>query len=193
VIAVRSQHEITELLQAWSRGDPGALDQLVPLVYEELHRLAQHYMSQERPGHTLQTTALINEAYLRLVSAAEANWQSRTHFLAVAAQVMRRVLVDWARARRALRRGGDITPLELEKALVVAEDPGPDLVALDDALQRLASVDLRKSQVVELRFFGGLSLEETAEVLKISCATVTRDWKLAKVWLRREMESSLGA
>ena len=180
-------HEITELLQAWSRGEEGALEKLAPLVYEELHRLAQRYMARERPGHTLQTTALLNEAYLRLVGAADAGWESRTHFFAVSAQVMRRILVDWARSQQALKRGGEITRLQLEEPLAVADGRGPDLVALDDALHALAAFDARKSQVVELRFFGGLSVEETAQVLKISSDTVTRDWKLAKTWLRREM------
>ena len=180
-------HEITQLLQAWGRGEQAALDELMPLVYEALHDLAQRYMAQERSGHTLQTTALVNEAYLRLVSAADAGWESRRHFLAVSAQVMRRILVDWARSRQAMKRGGEMRPLELEEGFVVAEEPGPDLVALDDALRALAAVDARKSQVVELRFFGGLGVEETAQVLKVSSDTVTRDWKLAKRWLRREL------
>jgi RNA polymerase sigma factor (TIGR02999 family) len=190
-----SPHEVTELLQAWSGGEQGALEKLVPLVYQELHRLAERYMAQERPGHTLQTTALVNEAYLRLVDAPRVGWQSRAHFFAVSAQVMRRILVDWARSRQAMKRGGEVAPLELEEALVVAEAPGPDLVALDDALQALAAVDPRKSQVVELRFFGGLSVEETAEVLKVSSDTVTREWKLAKICLRRELtrEKASGA
>jgi RNA polymerase sigma factor (TIGR02999 family) len=157
------------------------------LVYDQLHRLAERYMAQERPGHTLQTTALVNEAYLRLVDSTQANWQNRAQFFAVCAQLMRRILVDWARARQALKRGGDVRPLDLEEALVVAEGGGPDLVALDDALKALAAVDPRKSQVVELRFFGGLGVEETAGVLKVSVETVTRDWRLAKRWLRREL------
>ena len=180
-------HQVTRLLLAWGEGKQDALGQLVPLVYEELHRLAQRYMARERPGHTLQTSALVNEAYLRLVDAAQANWQNRTHFFAVCAQVMRRILVDWARSRQAAKRGGELRPLELEEALVVAEEPGQDLVALDDALKALAELDSRKAQVVELRFFGGLSVEETAEVLKISPETVMRDWKFAKSWLRREL------
>jgi len=182
-----SVHEVTELLQAWSEGQQGALEKLVPMVYRELHRLAHRYMVQERAGHTLQTTALVNEAYLRLVDAPRVGWQSRAQFFAVSAQVMRRILVDWARSRQAMKRGGEVTPLQLEEALVVGEARGPDLVALDDALQALAAVDPRKSRVVELRFFGGLSVEETAQVLKISSDTVTRDWKLAKNWLRREL------
>ncbi|MFZ0964511.1 MAG: sigma-70 family RNA polymerase sigma factor [Terriglobia bacterium] len=182
-----SAHEITRLLQAWSEGEQSALDRLIPLVYQELHRLAHHYMTRERSGHTLQTTALLNEAYLRLVDSAKPSWQSRTHFFAVSAQVMRRILVDWARSRQAVKRGGHEHPLEWEEALVVAESPGADLVSLDDALKALAALDPRKSAVVELRFFGGLSVEEVAEVLKISPETVMRDWKFSKSWLRREL------
>jgi RNA polymerase sigma factor (TIGR02999 family) len=190
-----SAHEITRLLQAWSEGEQSALEHLIPLVYEELHRLAHHYMAGERSGHTLQTTALLNEAYLRLVDSAKPSWQNRAHFFAVSAQVMRRILVDWARSRQALKRGGEVRPLELEEALVVADAPGADLVALDDALKALAALDPRRSKVVELRFFGGLSVEETAEVLKISPETVMRDWRFAKSWLRREMskEKPVGA
>jgi RNA polymerase sigma factor (TIGR02999 family) len=178
---------ITELLQSWSHGDEGAIEKLVPLVYGQLHRLAQRYMSDERPGHMLQTTALVNEAYLRLVDSAHANWESRTHFFGVCAQVMRRILVDWARSRQALKRGGDVSSLDLAEALAAAKQPGTDLVAIDDALTALAAVDPRKGQVVEMRFFGGLSVKETAEVLKVSPETVQRDWKLAKSWLRREL------
>ncbi|MGH9405357.1 MAG: sigma-70 family RNA polymerase sigma factor [Terriglobia bacterium] len=187
-----SPHEVTALLQAWSEGEQGALDRLMPVVYHELHRLARRYMARERPGHTLQTTALVNEAYVRLVDSAQAGWQSRAHFFAISAQVMRRILVDWARSRRAMKRGADVRPLELDEALVTAEGPRADLVALDDALKTLATVDPRKSQVVELRFFGGLSVEETAEVLKISAETVMRDWKMAKSWLRRELSHGMG-
>lgn len=180
-------HDLTQLLQAWNEGQAGALEKLVPLVYEELHRLAHGYMAQERPDHTLQTTALVNEAYVRLVKAADVGWESRAHFFAVSAQVMRRILVDWARSRQAIKRRHETTPLDLPDALLVAEEGGPDLVVLDDALKALAAVDPRKSQVVELRFFGGLSVEETAKVLRTSSDTVTRDWKFAKLWLRREM------
>jgi len=189
-----SSHQVTQLLQAWSEGEEGALARLVPLVYAELHRLAQHYMAHERPGHILQTTALVNEAYLRLVDTAQANWRSRAHFFGACAQVMRRILVDWARSRQALKRGGEVRPLELEEALVVAAEPGADIVALDDALSALAALDCRKGQVVEMRFFGGLSVEETAAVLKTSPETVMRDWKFAKSWLRRELskEAALG-
>src|SRR5215472_955168 len=178
--------QITELLQSWSHGDRAAIQRLVPLVYDELHRLARRYMSDERPGHTLQTTALVNEAYLRLVDSSHASWEGRTHFFGACAKVMRRILVDWARSRRALKRGGDVSELDLNEALAAAQQPGADLVAVDDALQALAAIDPRKSQVVELRFFGGLNMKETAEVLNVSVETVQRDWKIAKSWLQRE-------
>jgi len=181
--------QITALLQSWSQGDQAAIEKLVPLVYDELHRLARRYMSDERPGHTLQTTALVNEAYLRLVDSSRASWQGRTHFFGVCAQVMRRILVDWARSRQALKRGGGVSALDLEEAFAATTQPGTDLVAIDDALKLLAAVDPRKSQVVEMRFFGGLSVKETAELLKVSEETVHRDWKLAKSWLRREMKA----
>jgi len=179
--------QITELLQSWGRGDEGAMERLMPLVYDELYRTARRYMSSEKPGHTLQATALVNEAYLRLVQGAQANWQNRAHFFAVSAQVMRRILVDWARSRQAAKRGSDIPALELDETLATPVRTGADLVAVDDALKSLALIDLRKSQVVELRFFGGLSVEETSEVLKVSEETVHRDWRLAKSWLRREL------
>jgi len=190
-----SAHEVTRLLQAWSEGEQSALERLVPLVYHELHRLARHYMAGQRPGHTLQTTALLNEAYLRLVDSPNLGWQNRAHFFAVSAQVMRCILVDWARSRQALKRGGEGRPVPLEEALVVADAPGVDFVALDDALKALAALDPRKCEVVELRFFGGLSVEETAEVLKVSPETIMRDWKSAKKWLRRELskEKPVGA
>jgi RNA polymerase sigma factor (TIGR02999 family) len=180
-------HQVTQLLQAWCEGEPSALEQLTPLVYEELHRLARSHMARERPGHILQTTALVNEAYLRLVDSAQVTWKNRAHFFGVCAQLMRRILVDWARTYQALKRGGRVRQLELQEALVVASGPGTDLVALDDALQALAELDRRKARVVELRFFGGLNVEETGEVLKISSETVMRDWKFAKSWLRREL------
>ena len=183
-------HEITQLLKAWSEGEPTALDKLVPLVYRELQRMARRYMAQERPGHTLQTTALVHEAYVRLVDSAQTSFENRAEFFAVCAQVMRHILVDWARSRQALKRGGRVAPLELDEALAVGEEPGRDLVALDDALKALTAQDPRKGQVVELRFFGGLSVEETAEVLKVSPETVMRDWKLAKSWLRRELRGA---
>jgi RNA polymerase sigma factor (TIGR02999 family) len=183
-----SGHQVTQLLKAWSEGEPTALEKIMPLVYRELHGMARRYMAHERPGHTLQPTALVNEAYVRLVDSAQANFESRAHFFAVCAQVMRRILVDWARSRQADKRGGDAPRLELDEALVVGEEPGRDLVALDDALKALTAQDARKGQVVELRFFGGLSVEETAAVLKISPETVKRDWKFAKSWLRHELK-----
>jgi RNA polymerase sigma factor (TIGR02999 family) len=179
--------QITQLLQSWSEGNQAAAEKLVPLVYEELHCLAQRYMSAERPGHTLQTTALVNEAYLRLVDSPRGSWESRTHFFSVCAHVMRHILVDWARSQKALKRGGDAHRLKLDDALAAANQPGTDLAAIDDALNALAAVDPRKSKVVELRFFGGLNVKETAEVLRVSEETVHRDWKFAKSWLRREM------
>jgi RNA polymerase sigma factor (TIGR02999 family) len=182
-------HEVTELLLAWGQGDAAALEKLTPLVYRELHRLALRYIRGERPGHTLQATALVHEAYLRLVDGPRIPWQNRAHFFAVSAQMMRHILVDFARARNNQKRGGNLQRISFDDALVIAEDQDADLVALDDALSRLAAVDGRKSRVVELRFFGGLSVEETAEVLNVSADTVLRDWRLAKLWLLREMES----
>jgi len=182
-----SGHQITQLLKAWGEGESSALEKLMPLVYQELQRMARRYMAQERPGHTLQTTALVHEAYVRLVYTGRTGLENRAQFFAVCAQVMRRILVDWARSRQAQKRGGSAAPLELDEALVVSEEPGRDLVALDDALKALSAQDARKAQVVQLRFFGGLSVEETAEVLKVSPETVLRDWKLAKSWLRREL------
>jgi RNA polymerase sigma factor (TIGR02999 family) len=182
-----STHSVTELLLAWREGDQASLEKLTPLVYEELRRLAHRYMAGERAGHTLQATALVHETYLRLVDASQISWQNRAHFFAVSAQLMRHILVDFARARHNLKRGGDAKQVSLDEALVIAEEQQDDLVALDDALMRLAAVDERKSRVVELRFFGGLSVEETAEVLKVSPDTVMRDWRLAKLWLLREI------
>lgn len=182
-----SPHEITGLLQAWSDGDPGSLEKLMPLVYDELRRLAKHYMARERPGRTLQTTALVNEAYLKLVDSTRMNWRNRAHFFAVSAQLMRRILVDFARSRGALKRGAEAGVISLDEAPMVSHEPSQDLVALHDALTALGAVDPRKSQVVELRFFGGLSVKETAEVLKVSDDTVMTDWKLAKLWLLREL------
>jgi RNA polymerase sigma factor (TIGR02999 family) len=190
-MTTHSQKEITQLLLAWSEGDRAALDQLTPLVYEELRRLAKRYMGQERPGHTLQTTALVNEAYLRLIDTSQVRWQNRAHFLAVSAQLMRRILVDFARARRQLKRGGEVRRVSLEEALVVSAEPDADLVALDDALSALSALDPRQSRVVELRFFGGLSVEETAEALNISETTVRRDWTLARAWLHRELSKAV--
>jgi RNA polymerase sigma factor (TIGR02999 family) len=182
-----STQQITELLQAWGQGQDAALDELLPVVHQELRRLARRYMFGERPGHTLQTTALINEAYLRLVNSRQVNWQNRAHFFAISAQLMRRILVDSARARGDQKRGGGIPKVTLDEALIGPQEKGQDLVALDDALKVLSGVDPRKSRVVELRFFGGLSVEETAEVLKVHPNTVLRDWRLAKMWLKREM------
>jgi RNA polymerase sigma factor (TIGR02999 family) len=184
--APSAQH-VTRLLQAWSQGNDAALEELLPLVHQELRRLARRYMFGERPGHTLQTTALVNEAYMRLVNSRQVNWQNRAHFFAISAQLMRRILVDYARARGYRKRGGGVPKITLDEALMGPQEKGHDLVALDDALKALAGVDPRKGKVVELRFFGGLSVEEAAEVLKVSPDTVLRDWRLAKAWLAREM------
>jgi RNA polymerase sigma-70 factor, ECF subfamily len=180
-------HEITQLLQAWRQGDERALEKLTPQVYRELHQAAKRCMAGERDGHILQTTALINELYLRISDLKLIDWQDRAHFLAVCARQMRRILTDQARARQSHKRGDGMRTVSLDVAPVVAPEAGADLVAVDDALNRLAKVDERKSQVVEMRFFGGLSVEETAEVLKVSPETVMRDWKLAKAWLLREL------
>jgi RNA polymerase sigma factor (TIGR02999 family) len=182
--------DVSLLLQAWSDGDSSALDQLAPLVYQELHRLARRYMKQERPGHTLQATALVNEAYLRLLGVNRLRWQNRAHFFAVSAQMMRRILVEFARRRQRDKRGGDAIRVTWDKALLVPIEQETDLVALDDALTVMAQMDPRMSQVVELRFFGGLSVEETAEVLKVSAQTVMRDWKTAKAWLLKTVMSA---
>jgi len=182
-----SSTEVTHLLQAWSDGDSAALDKLTPLVYRELYRLARHYMAGERSGHTLQPTALINEAYLRLINWKDVQWQNRAHFFAMSAQVMRRVLVDFARSRGYVKRGGGQHRVSLEKTTLPSIEKSHEILALDEALCRLTALDPRKVQVVELRFFAGLSLEETAEVLKVSPFTVKRDWKLAKMWLLREI------
>ncbi len=180
-------HEITELLQAWRQGDEHALEKLTPRVYRELHRAAKLCMKRERDGHSMQTTGLINELYLRLTEMKGVDWQSRAHFFALCARQMRRILTDQARARRSHKRGGGAQPISLDAAPVVSPQPQPKVLAVDGALHALAKVDPRKSQVVELRFFGGLSVEETAEVLKVSPDTVVRDWKLAKAWLLREL------
>jgi len=185
-MAAPAPHEVTQLLQAWSSGQQEALERLIPLVYEELHRLARHYMRGERSGHILQTSALVNEAYLRLVDARQVDWQNRAHFFAISANLMRRILVDFARTYQSQKRGAGVRPASLGEGLDVPEDR-LDLAALDDALKALATFDARKSRVVELRFFGGLSAEETAQVLHVSPETVKRDWKLAKAWLLREL------
>jgi len=182
-----SSGDLTALLRAWGNGDQSALERLTPLVYDELHRLARTQMSRENEGHTLQTTALINEAYLRLVDFQGVRWQDRAHFFAVSAQLMRRILIDFARSRGVQKRGGGALQLSLDDAPAMSAQPDTNVVALDDALKALAAVDQRKSKVVELRFFGGLSVEETAEVLRVSVETVMRDWKFAKVWLLREI------
>jgi RNA polymerase sigma factor (TIGR02999 family) len=182
-----SQKDITQLLVAWSNGDEAALAELTPLVYEELHRLAHRYMGGERTGHTLQTTALVNEAYVRLIDWKNVRWQNRAHFFGVSAQLMRRILVDFARARDYQKRGAGLRAVTLNDAIDVGNEKGVDLVALDEALSGLSTLDPRQSQVVELRFFGGLTNEEAAEVLKVSVATVRRDWSLARAWLHREL------
>jgi RNA polymerase sigma-70 factor, ECF subfamily len=181
------EHEITELLQAWRQGDEHALEKLTPQVYRELHRAAKRCMKGERDGHTLQTTALINELYLRLTDLKRVDWQNRAHFFALCARQMRRVLTDQGRARQSHKRGGGVQPISLEVAPVVSAQSHPEVLAVDGALNALGKIDPRKSQVVELRFFGGLSVEETAEVLKVSPDTVVRDWRLAKAWLLREL------
>jgi RNA polymerase sigma factor (TIGR02999 family) len=185
-----SSHEVTVLLQAWSAGDEAALQKLTPLVYQELHRAARRYMARERSGHTLQATALVNEVYLRLVDARGMDWQNRAHFFAVCAQLMRRILIDFARSRLYKKRGAGAAHLPLDEALVVSSRPDGDLVALDEALKRLSQVDERKGRVVELRFFGGLDVKETAEVLKVSDETIMRDWKFAKMWLLHDLRGT---
>jgi RNA polymerase sigma factor (TIGR02999 family) len=182
-----SAHQVTRLLQAWGSGDEGALEQLMPLVYSELHRLAQRYMISERSGHPLQTTALVHEVYLRLVDVQSVDWQNRSHFYALCARLMRRILIDFARSQNFQKRGGQFTHIELEEAATVSAVVGNELLAVDEALKQLATVDARKSEVVELRFFGGLTAEEIAAALKVSPETVLRDWKLAKAWLLREL------
>jgi RNA polymerase sigma factor (TIGR02999 family) len=182
-----STNEVTELLLAWSNGEKSALERLAPLVYEELHRLAHHYMSRERPDHTLQTSALVNEAYLRLVDQRRVQCQNRAHFFAISAQLMRQILINHAQSRRCLKRGRGARKVSLDEAIIVSEERGEDLLALDDALNELAKVDPRKSKVVELRFFGGLSVEESAEALDVSPVTIMREWRLARAWLYREL------
>jgi RNA polymerase sigma factor (TIGR02999 family) len=189
---VADSPNVTGLLLQWGDGDASALEQLLPLVYDELHRIARKHMGHENPGHSLQATALVNEAYLRLIDAQNVAWRDRAHFLAVSARIMRHILVDHARARRYQKRGGDAVRVVLDEALVVTSQPAHDFVALDDALEALAKFDDRKSRVIELRFFGGLTVEETASVLNVSVDTVMRDWRLAKVWLQREMRSAAG-
>jgi len=182
-----SPQQVTELLTAWSSGDQAARDRLVPLVYDELHRLAHKYMKREAPGHTLQTSALVNEAFVKLVDQRNVRWQNRAHFFAIAAQVMRRILVDHARGRQAAKRGAGVHPVSFDDGLYVSEKRNAEVVAVHEALEQLAKFDQRKGQVVELRFFGGLSIDETAQVLGVSPGTVMRDWTLAKAWLLREI------
>jgi len=184
---VPPSHQVTRLLVDWRNGDQGALEQLIPLVHEELRRVARRHMAHERAGHTLQATALVNEAYVRLIDIRQVNWQDRTHFFAMSSRLMRRILVDFARSKGSQKRGAGAHKVSLDEALIVSTEPGADLVALDDALDALAVFDARKAQVVEMRFFGGLSVEETAEALNVSVDTVMRDWKLAKAWLLREL------
>ena len=185
-----SQRQITQLLLDWSAGDNEALNKLMPLVYQELKRMARHYMRRERAGHTLQTSALVNEAYIRLVDYKKMRWQDRAHFLAVAAQAMRRILVEHARSHGRAKRGGDARKVSLDEAATLADEKAADIVALDLALNSLAEFDARKSQIVELRYFGGLTVEETAEVIEASAATVKREWTTAKIWLHRELTSA---
>ena len=183
----RSQQEVTQLLGDWSGGDEGALEKLIPLVQPELHRLAHHYMSRERAGHTLQTTALLNEAYLQLTDKTQRPWQNRTHFMAVAAQLMRRIMVDHARARHALKRGAGAIRVTLDEAALVTEERAEELLALDEAMEKLGEFDRRRCQIVEMRYFGGLTVEEIAGVLKVHPNTVMRDWRAAKAWLYAEL------
>lgn len=188
--AVPDNNDITQILCEWSDGSREALDKLMPIVYDELRRQASRYLRGERQDHTLQTTALVNEAYLRLIDTSRMNWQNRAHFFAVSANMMRRILVDFARSRNYQKRGGGAIKVSMTQAENISNEKGEDLVALDRALDALAAFDERKAKVVEMRFFGGLTVEETAEVLKVSKETVLRDWRLAKVWLLKEMSSA---
>jgi RNA polymerase sigma factor (TIGR02999 family) len=190
-VQLNPTHQVTQLLLDWSEGNQAALDQLMPLVYRELRRVARRYLNQESPGNTLQTTDLVHEAYLRLVDQNRVHWQNRMHFYGVAAQLMRRILVDRARRRGRLKRGAGMRNLSLDETALVTRQPDPNLIAMDEALTRLVSMDQRKARVVELRFFGGLSVEETAEFLKVSPITVMREWKMAKAWLHRELSKVL--
>jgi RNA polymerase sigma-70 factor (ECF subfamily) len=189
-MGTQSAEDVTQLLRAWSQGDSSALEKLTPLVYAELHRLARGYMRQERQGHTLQTTALVNEAFVRLIDWKSVSWQNRAHFFGVSAQVMRRILVDFARARRKAKRSGDVSWVTMDEALMPVASVR-DLVTVDDALKSLEAIDPRRGRIVELRFFGGLTTEETAEVLKISPRSVVREWSLARAWLLRELRKDV--
>jgi len=186
-MSARSRQELTRLLQAWSEGDQKALDEFAPLVFVELKRLARRHLIAEAPGHTLETGELVNEVFLRLIDWKNVHWQNRAHFFAAAAQMMRRILVDYARSRGYQKRGGGVRPVALEEKAIVSKDRCREFLALDEALSRLADIDQRKSRVVELRFFGGLSVEETAVVLGVSSVTVMRDWEFARAWLEREL------
>ena len=188
-MAIPSRKDVTDLLVDWGNGDQGALNELMPLVYGELRRLASRHLRHERPGHTLQTTALVNEAYLKLVDQRNMTWQNRVHFFATAAQAMRHILVDYARNRRALKRGADYCKLSLDEAVVSSEEKDPDLLSLDEALKSLAAIDPQQSRVVELRVFGGLTVEETAEALGVSPRTVKREWSTAKAWLHKQIRN----
>jgi RNA polymerase sigma factor (TIGR02999 family) len=185
-----SPHRVTQLLQQWSSGDNAALAELTPLVYEELRGLAHHYMDGERPGHTLQTTALVNEAYLRLADQTNSNWQSRAHFFAVAARAMRHILVNYAKSNQAQKRGGGAARIELDEAAILSPEQSKEIVDLHEALERLATLNSRKARVVELKYFGGLNQDEIAEVMKISTVTVRRDWMFAKTWLYDELQNA---
>jgi RNA polymerase sigma-70 factor, ECF subfamily len=185
-----SPHRVTQLLQQWSHGDDAALAELTPLIYEELRRLAHHYMEGERPGHTLQTTALVNEAYLRLADQTNSNWQSRAHFFAVAARAMRGILVNYAKSNQAQKRGGGVARIELDEAAILSPEQSKEIVDLHEALERLATLNSRKARVVELKYFGGLNHDEIAEVMKISTVTVRRDWMFAKTWLYDELQNA---
>ncbi len=184
-----SRHEVTELLRQWRSGDEEALDKLTPLIYDELHRLAHQYISRERPGHTLQTTALVNEAYLRLVEQNDVDWESRAHFFAVSAQLMRHILVDYARQHAAAKRGGEFQKVALNGEVIVSRERAAELVALDEAMHALHEIHPRRSKVVELRYFGGLNNKEASQVLKVSETTIERDWRFAKAWLYRELQA----
>jgi len=188
-VTTLSQTGVTELLANWSKGDQEALNKLMPLVYDELHKLASRYLRRERQDHTLQTTALVHEAYLKLVDQRNANWENRVQFFAVSAQLMRRILVDYARRHRASKRGGDLYRLSLDDALVSTEEKDAELLGLDEALDRLAAIDPQQSRVVELRIFAGLTLEETGQALNISPRTVRREWNMAKAWLHRQIKN----
>ena len=185
-----STHEVTQLLLEWSNGDKAALDKLIPLIHEELRRLAHHYMSRERPGHTLQTTALVDEAYVRLVNRKDVHWQNRAHFFAISAQLMRTILVDHARSHAYAKRGGGARKISLDETMIISQQRAAEVVALDDVLKELANFDPQQSRIVELRFFGGLTIEETAEVLSLSPATIKREWSTAKAWLYHELAKS---